>query len=120
MKKLSSYTLLTLILVFMLSTASMPIQVLKTKLHVTVIDDLGNPVEGAIVTIFSSAEDYQNNTNKLIVGTTNKKGIYQFKKLETKSYFLDVRKDQLKNDGEGVQTGSLAKGKINKVIVVIK
>ncbi|MEP1033573.1 carboxypeptidase-like regulatory domain-containing protein [Ekhidna sp.] len=120
MKKHSILVLTGLSLIFLLSTASAPIQVLKTKLHVTVVDDLGNPVEGASITIFSSAKDYENNSNKLIEGKSNKKGIYKFKGLETKPYFLDVRKDKLKNDGEGVQTGSLAKGKINKVIVVLR
>lgn len=111
--------LLALSLLVFSSTISSD-QILKTKLQVTVIDHLGNYVEDATVTIYSSAEDYKNNSNKLVIGQTDKKGRFQFKGLEAKAYFLDVRKDNLKNDGEGVQTGSLSEKKINKVIVVIK
>lgn len=92
----------------------------KTKLHVTVIDDRGNNVIGATITIYSSQEDYESNTNELIIGKSDKKGVFQFKGLEAKPYFLDVRKDHLKNDGQGVQTGLLSENKVNKVLVVIK
>lgn len=91
----------------------------KTKLQVTVIDNLGNNIEGAIITIYSSAEDYQNIENQLIKGETDSKGRFQFKGLESKSYFLSVRKDHLKNDKQGAQTGLLSEKKTNKVIVVI-
>ncbi|WP_436515564.1 carboxypeptidase regulatory-like domain-containing protein [Ekhidna sp. To15] len=114
---------LSIILALSLFVCSVSIssgQILKTKFQVIVIDNLGNYVEGATVTIYSSGDDYKSNTNELIIGKTDKKGKFQYKGLEAKSYFLDVRKDNLKNDGEGVQTGSLSEKKINKVIVVIK
>ncbi len=91
----------------------------KTKLQVTVIDNLGNNIEGATIIVYSSAEDYKNNENQLIKGKTDSKGRYQFKGLESKPYFLNVRKDHLKNDEQGAQTGLLSEKKINKVIVVI-
>lgn len=120
MKKHPILALLVLLVVFLGSTSSKEIQVSKTKLLVTVIDESGNNVEGATITIYTSMDDYENNKNKLIIGKTDKKGKFQFKGLQNKPYFLDVRKDVMKNDGEGVQTGSLSTEKINRVIVVIK
>ena len=114
------YLLYSTFFILILITSEVSAQNTKTKLHITVIDDSGNNVTGATITIYSSQEDYENSTNKLITGKSDKKGIFQFKGLEAKSYFLDVRKDHLKNDGLGVQTGLLSENKVNKVLVVIK
>lgn len=111
---------LAILLIVILGTASVPIQDSKIKLLVSVIDNRGNNVEGATISIYSSSADYQNSENRLVKGKTDKKGKFQFKGLESRSYFIDVRKDNLKNDGQGVQTGLLSEGKLNKVIVIIK
>lgn len=96
-------------------------QLVKTNLHVTVLDGLGNKVDGATVTIYANSEDYKADRNAITKGETNKKGKFLFKGLETKTYYLDVRKGEMNNNGEGVQTRNpLAKGKVTKVTVVIE
>ena len=36
------------------------------------------------------------------------------------AYFVEARKDEMNNNGEGVKTGELSEGKINKVNTVIE
>ncbi len=118
--KTVSITVLSYLLLFLIVNHTIASQDAKTKLLVTVIDDRGNNVEGASIIIYSSIEDYENSQNILIKGETDKKGRFQFKGLESKPYFLEVKKDNKKNDGQGIQTGLLSEGKINKVMVVIR
>lgn len=95
-------------------------QVLPTKLRVTVIDNLGNFVEGAQVTIFASEEDYRNNTNPITCCPTDKKGRVTFEGLQAISYFIDASKGDQNNNGEGVKTAPLVPKKLNKVNTVIQ
>ncbi len=95
-------------------------QVLPTSMKVTVIDGLGNFVEGASVKLYTSKEDYLNSENAVAEGKTNSKGVVKFKKLEPIEYFIDARKDNNSNDGEGVQTQKLLEGRQNKVNTVIE
>lgn len=118
--KTISIIVLSLLLLFLTTNHTSASQDAKTKLLVTVIDDRGNNIEGASIIIYSSMEDYENSQNLLIKGKTDKKGRFQFKGLESKPYFLDVKKDNKRNDGQGVQTGLLSEGKVNKVMVIIK
>ncbi|MEO9871590.1 peptidase associated/transthyretin-like domain-containing protein [Ekhidna sp.] len=120
MEKQSIVILFMLSIILLGNTSFKPVQTSKTKLYVTVIDGSGNQIEDAAITIYTSEDDYKNNANKLIEGKTDKKGKFQFKGLGIRSYFLDVRKNAMNNDGEDVQTGLLSEGKINRVIVVIK
>lgn len=96
-------------------------QVLPTSMRITVIDYVGNVVEGAAVKLFLTEDDYRNETNQ--VGETvytDKKGRATIKKLEPKVYFLYVTKEDMSNIGGGVQTDSLQAGKVNKLNVVIE
>ena len=95
-------------------------QLLPTKLRITVIDGLGNPVEGATVKIFKTQDDYIASENPVQSASSDKKGRVTFKDLEPVGYFIDARKDDMNNDGEGVKTASLAEGKLNKVNTVIE
>lgn len=103
----------------LLSTAGQA-QFFNTSLTLTVRDDLGNAVEGAIVKIYETEKDYLAETKVFMEDVTDKKGIVKFKKLEGKSYFLLVRKDDMDNTGGGEQIGKLEEGKFNKATVIIQ
>ena len=105
-----------LTLAMLLSSA----QLIKTTLHVTVRDELGNTVEGASVQLFEKEEDYLKEENVVTEGQTDGKGILKLKDLKAISYFLIVRKDDKDNAGGGEQTGKLEEKRINKVTVIIQ
>lgn len=87
---------------------------------VTVVDNLGNHVEGAEVVLYDTKEDYEKEVNPVAKETTDSKGRVTFKKLEPKSYFIHVFKGDMNNNWSGVQTDNLLPNKINKMIVVIE
>ena len=95
-------------------------QILSTKLKVTVIDPIGNVVEDAKVTIYKNEADFIKEVNEVQkFKLTNNKGQVTFKKLDTVSYFILVRKGDMSNIGGGERVEALQKGKVNKVNVVI-
>lgn len=101
--------------------ACAPAQIMKTSLKITVLDELGNAVEGASVTLYSNEKDYRASENPVKpVVHTNNKGIATVKELEAKKYFLDVQKGDKNNVDAGVQTGTLEANKINKLNVIIE
>lgn len=104
----------------MISLISSEAQIFNTSLTLTVRDDLGNTVEGASVKIFETEKDYLAETKVFMEGVTDKKGIVKFKKLEGKSYYVLVRKDDMDNAGGGEQIGKLEEGKFNKATVIIQ
>ncbi len=94
---------------------------LPTSMRITVISRLGNPVENASVTIYANQEDYENEENAVAgPAFTDKKGRVTFNNLETKSYYVQVVKDDNNNYGDAEQTGTLIKGKLNKFNIVIQ
>ena len=99
---------------------SQSFQLIKTTLHLTVRDEVGNTVEGATVQLFETEEDYTNEKNVAIEGTTDAKGIVKFKELKAMSYYVIVRKDDKDNSGGGERTGKLEEKRINKVTIVIQ
>lgn len=112
-------SLMSFVLILSATTISSA-QSLKSKIKITVIDGLGNIAEGADVKIFASEADYKSSQNSVFTGTTDKKGRVKFKGLaEGKVYFLDVRKDDLNNDGRAVQTSAMTKG-TNRVNIIIE
>ena len=95
-------------------------QIFNTKLKITVLDELGNFVPDAEVTLYASLEDYKAETNpvqKTLL--TDSKGKITFKKLENSQYYVIVRKGDKDNSGGGELIGNLEKGKVNKANVVI-
>ncbi|WP_370089523.1 carboxypeptidase-like regulatory domain-containing protein [Ekhidna sp.] len=120
MKKHSVSTFVILLCALLLSSNHAKAQNSKTKLLITVLDVSGKLVEGATVSIYSSEEDYQSRTNKLIEGKTDKKGRFQYKGLDTKPYFLDIKKDNLKNSEQSANTGVLSEERFNKFLITIK
>lgn len=94
--------------------------VLPTKLRITVIDGLGNPTEGVTVTIYDNEENYRKGENAVATAETDAKGRVTFSDLQPIPYFVDARKDDMNNDGEGVQIAPLEEGRLNKVNTVIE
>ncbi len=95
-------------------------QLLPTKLRITVINGLGNYVEGASVSIYENEEDYRASENAIANGETNKKGRVIFKDLKPMAYYVEAKKGDQNNNGEGVLTGTLSEGKTNRVNTVIE
>lgn len=120
-KKYSSYfTVFSIILLGVLAFNS-PEQILKTQLRLTILDELGNLVEGADVTLYNSDEDYRKEQNPVMEKqVTDSKGRVKFVGLEPKVYYVLAEKEDKDNAGAGVQTDTLQEGRINKVNIVIE
>lgn len=121
MIKKSSFRLPLFSLILLGLLAFAPAQILNTSLRLTVINELGNPVEGARVTLYNNQEDYRQEQNPVTeTQTTDKNGRVRFGKLEPKVYYIHAEKDGMSNAGAGVQTNELQKGRINKSTVIIE
>lgn len=121
MKESKKNILICLMLVSTVLVAFNQINLLPTSLKITVVNELGNPVEGASVQLFSTDADYRAETNAVgETQLTDKKGKITFKKLEAVIYYVNVEKEDKNNDGAGVQTDVLKSGLLNKVTIVIE
>ncbi len=95
-------------------------QIIKTTLHITVRDELGNIAEGATVQLFETEDDYLKEVNVAAEATTDKHGIAKLKDLKAIAYYVIVRKDDKDNAGGGEKTAELEAKRINKVTIVIQ
>lgn len=95
-------------------------QLIKTTLHITVRDELGNIVEGATVQLFETEDDYLKEEHVVMEASTDKYGIAKLKDLKAISYFVIVRKEDKDNSGGGERTAVLEAKRINKVTIVIQ
>jgi hypothetical protein len=95
-------------------------QIIKTTLHITVRDDLGNTTEGATVQLFETEDDYLNEEHIVAEGISDKRGIVKFKDIKAIAYYVIVRKDDKDNSGGGEKTAELDPKKINKVTIMIQ
>ncbi len=112
--------LLTALFIGSLACTSAEAQLLPTKLRITVIDGLGNFVEGATVSIYENEKDYLASENPVQTQKTDNKGRVTFKEVKAIAYFVEARYEDMNNNGEGVKTSELAEGKLNKVNTVIE
>ena len=95
-------------------------QIFNTKLKITVLNELGNVVEGAKVTIYKNEADYNAEKNAVQPAQlSNNKGQVTFKKMDPVSYYVLVTKGDLDNIGGGEIIGKLEKNKLNKANIVI-
>ncbi|MFY0605983.1 MAG: hypothetical protein JXR10_04655 [Cyclobacteriaceae bacterium] len=122
---MKNFAFLTLIALIFLGTSSFNStsaedQLLPTKLRITVLDGLGNITEGVTVVIYKDQEEYRNGENPVAEGITDKKGRITFDDVKPIHYFIDARKGDMNNDGEGVRTDKLQEGRLNKVNTVIE
>ncbi|MBX2945300.1 MAG: hypothetical protein KF725_05665 [Cyclobacteriaceae bacterium] len=117
MKKL---LILFALVVFFPAFSTVMEQIIKTQIHITVRNELGNTEAGVTVKLFEREDDYKEEKNAAAEGTTDDKGVVRFKDLKAISYFILAEKDGANNFGGGEQTGRLEAKKINKVTVVIQ
>jgi len=111
---------LVLFLFLSAATLAADAQIIKTSLTLTVIDELGNSVEGASVKIFEKEADYLAEKNPSAEGVTDGKGVVKFKNLKAVAYYVLARKGDKDNAGGGEQTGQLEANKFNKARIVIQ
>jgi uncharacterized GH25 family protein len=108
------------ILVILFSLLFSNTQIVKTQLHITVRNDLGNTVPEASVTLYANEADYEKEQNPVQSGTTDEKGIVKFKELKAQEYFVLAKKGDTNNFGGGEKTGELVANRINKVNIIIQ
>lgn len=119
-KSISLYILGSVLCAVLVSmTFIKPTQLLKTKLHVTVRNELGNLITGAKVQLFATKADYDASKNQLTTKDTNEKGIAVFTDLEEKVYFVNVEKGEANNFNAATQTDTLKVSRTNKVTIII-
>lgn len=95
-------------------------QIVKTQLHMTVRNELGNTEAGVSVTLYATEADYEKEQNPVQSGTTDEKGVVKFKELKAQEYFVLAKKGDLNNFGGGEKTGALVANRINKVNIIIQ
>ncbi|HEY3403611.1 MAG TPA: hypothetical protein VGK59_09510 [Ohtaekwangia sp.] len=108
------------ILVLSILFLSLSFQIIKTRLNVTIRNELGNTEKGVKVQLYEKEEDYNAETNPVAEGVTDDKGLVIFKELKPISYFILARTEEKDNSGGGEQTGKLEANRVNKVTVVIQ
>ncbi len=110
---------LFILLLFTVAGQAAQAQILKTKLEVTVLDEIGNVVEGAKVMAFDNRVDYENLEKPGFEGVTDHKGKITFKGVIPTEYYLYIEKGDMTNYGGGEKTAKLDDGKTNRIRVVI-
>lgn len=95
-------------------------QIIKTQLHVTIRNELGNTEEGVTVQLYENEEDYKTEKNVVQESVTDEKGVAKFKELKAIGYFVLAKKDDKNNFGAGEKTAPLEAKRINKVTIVIE
>lgn len=110
----------TVALFVALLTVTTGFQIVKTQLHITVRNELGNTEEGVSVTLYATETDYEKETNPVISGTTDEKGVVKFKDLKSQEYFVLAKKGDINNFGGGEKTGELFANRINKVNIIVQ
>jgi hypothetical protein len=95
-------------------------QIIKTRLNITVRNELGNTEKGVKVMLYEKEEDYTKEVNVVAEGVTDDKGLVVFKELKAISYYVIARTEEKDNSGGGEQTGKLEANRINKVTIVIQ
>jgi hypothetical protein len=119
MKPISMICFVMLVLSTFVLFSFVPTQLLKTKLHITVRNELGNLVAGAKVQLYAGKTDYEASKNQMATQTTNDKGIAIFSDLEEKSYYVNVEKGSANNFDAATQTDTLKASRTNKVTIII-
>jgi hypothetical protein len=109
-----------LVLIAGISAFGQENKVLSTKLQITVLNNLGNQVVGAKVSIYETEEDYLGDKNVVdTIRETDKKGRAVFKDLGKKAYFIFARDGSMDNADGNQTTDILKEGLKNKVTVII-
>ena len=116
----TTYIISSLIVFLVFGYTTTHAQLFKTNLKITVLEGTDQPVTEAEVKLYTSEENYRSSTNPVFNGKTNKKGQVKIKKLKPRAYYLEVRKNELSNQGGLVKTEALIAKKTNKVTVQLE
>lgn len=116
---MKKFVLITLAMAFIATVTSFQIQKSYTRLTITIIDELGNKVEGASVKIYKTKEDYDKLENEVAAETSDSKGRVYFRELEPIAYYVLAEKDDMNNVTLGEKTSVLEENKNNKANIVI-
>lgn len=98
----------------------------ETSMEITVVDEIGNPVQGAVVKLYSDFDGYvKDDPGKLVgSGQTSADGKIITKNLEAQKYFFSIKHTSttIKNNWEGgnVTLQPLTANKVNTFNVVVK
>jgi len=91
-----------------------------TSLEITLKDDLGNPVTGATVKLYSSETNYSNGTNEVQGSkTSDSKGVVLFDNLSSIKYYFSADKDCLTNAFGGVATSNALTSSTKNMVTCI-
>ncbi|MFY0626969.1 MAG: carboxypeptidase regulatory-like domain-containing protein [Reichenbachiella sp.] len=121
MKNIFKLTFSMVLMFSLFSFKSVNMKFLPTKLKITVLDELGNQVEGAKVTLFKTEEDYRAETNPVgVPAITDEDGKAKIGDLEPIQYYVLAEKGKKANHGAGVKTQKLEEGKTNRINTVIR
>lgn len=93
--------------------------ILSTKMEITVLDELGNRVEGATVKIYENEDDYLGDKNVIAKDITDSKGRVKFTKLNEQGYFVFAEKGKADNSDSAQYSLVLKSGVKNKLNVII-
>lgn len=97
-----------------------------TSMELTIVNDLGNPVEGATVNLYNSEEAFvlDNQNDAVTTGASGKDGKVLLKDLESKTYYFSVTHGTttVLTNWEGAVTteNAIEENKVNTLNVVIK
>lgn len=108
---------LTFLIAFLLS--SFTSQMIPTSAKITVRNELGALESGVTVTLYANKEDYEKNTNPVMTGKTDAKGLIYFQYLKQLNYYISAEKGDKNNFGAGEKLDSLTENRVNKVTIII-
>ncbi len=92
-----------------------------TDLQITVVNELGQRINAANVTLYQLKTDYINNINAVDFGTTDSKGVVTFKNLRTINYYFYIEKEPATNEFTEQKTiAPLTSNMLNTVTVLIE
>ncbi len=101
------------------SSKAMMLDIIKTKLQITVLNNLGNIEKGATIQLFKTEEDYEQSVNAIQTKVTDDKGKATFDNLEERDYYVLVEKGDMSNTDGGTKTEKLKAHRINKITIII-
>lgn len=101
------------------SSKAMMLDIIKTKLQITILNNLGNIEKGATIQLFKTEEDYEQSINAIQTKVTDDKGKATFDNLEERDYYVLVEKGDMNNTDGGTKTEKLKAHRINKITIII-
>ena len=122
MKKLINSSILVIALAIISVSTSCKKDDVGTSLKLTIQNEQGVVVSGALVSVYASESDWQNETNAIVSNkTTGSDGTVTIAELDAKKYYYDVKKGTINNwTGSQTTVDALKDGKLNTLTIQIK